>query len=69
MKRSFELLAVGLVAVGVAASAFAQDNKLRLITWADYVPADVLAQFKKETGIDVEVTLSNNEEMISKLRA
>jgi maltose-binding protein MalE len=33
------------------------------------VPADVLADFKKETGIDVEVTLSNNEEMISKLRA
>lgn len=50
--------------------AAAQDaNKLRLITWADYVPADVVAQFKKETGIDVEITLSNNEEMISKLRA
>src|ERR1700675_3366014 len=48
----------------------AQDaNKLRVITWADYVPADVVAQFKKETGIDVEITLSNNEEMISKLRA
>jgi spermidine/putrescine transport system substrate-binding protein len=59
----------GVVALGLAASAFAQDNKLRLITWADYVPADVVAQFKKETGIDVEVTLSNNEEMISKLRA
>ena len=52
-----------------AAPASAQDNKLRLITWADYVPADVVAQFKKETGIDVEITLSNNEEMISKLRA
>ena len=33
------------------------------------MPADVVAQFKKKTGIDVEVTLSNNEEMISKLRA
>jgi len=52
----------------LAAPASAQD-KLRLITWADYVPADVVAQFKKETGIDVEITLSNNEEMISKLRA
>ena len=58
-----------LAAVGVAGTAAAQDNKLRLITWADYVPADVVAQFKKETGIDVEITLSNNEEMISKLRA
>ena len=54
----------------VTTFAAAQDaNKLRLITWADYVPADVVAQFKKETGIDVEITLSNNEEMISKLRA
>ena len=50
--------------------AVAEDAKvLRIITWADYVPADVVAQFKKETGIQVQVTLSNNEEMISKLRA
>src|SRR5215468_10917685 len=68
MKLNRTLIAAGL-AFGIAASAFAQDNKLRLITWADYVPADVIAQFKKETGIDVEITLSNNEEMISKLRA
>jgi spermidine/putrescine transport system substrate-binding protein len=44
-------------------------QKLRIITWADYVPAEVVAQFRKETGIQVEVSLSNNEEMISKLRA
>jgi spermidine/putrescine transport system substrate-binding protein len=47
----------------------ARAEKLRIITWADYVPADLIAAFKKETGIDVEVTLSNNEEIISKLRA
>src|ERR1700681_3114716 len=69
MKLAGAALAAVLVALGFATSAFAQDNKLRIITWADYVPADVIAQFKKETGIDVEVTLSNNEEMISKLRA
>src|ERR1700720_3379750 len=49
--------------------ANADGQKLRIISWADYVPADLIAAFKKETGIDVEVTLSNNEEMISKLRA
>jgi spermidine/putrescine transport system substrate-binding protein len=59
--------AVGLV-VGVNARA-ADAGKLRIITWSDYVPADVVAQFKKETGIQVEVALSNNEEIISKLRA
>jgi spermidine/putrescine transport system substrate-binding protein len=51
--------------VGPAAAA----EKLRLLTWADYAPAEVIQQFTKETGIEVEVTLSNNEEMISKLRA
>jgi len=70
MKINAALTAIA-TALGLALtpSAFAQDNKLRLITWADYVPADVVAQFKKETGIEVEITLSNNEEMISKLRA
>jgi spermidine/putrescine transport system substrate-binding protein len=50
-----------------AGPAYAE--KLRIITWADYVPADLVAAFTKETGIEVEVTLSNNEEIISKLRA
>ena len=53
-----------------SAMAVADDAKrLRIISWADYVPAEVIAEFQKETGIKVEVTLSNNEEMISKLRA
>lgn len=47
----------------------AQAETLRLITWGGYAPDEVIAQFEKETGIEVEVTLSNNEEMISKLRA
>ena len=64
-------LSACLVLLGLllSSSAEADDKKLRLITWADYAPADVVALFKKETGIQVEVTLSNNEEIISKLRA
>jgi spermidine/putrescine transport system substrate-binding protein len=58
-----------LAAFLVVGNAYADSQKLRIISWADYVPADLIAAFKKETGIDVEVTLSNNEEMISKLRA
>ena len=69
MKLSRTLIVAAAAALVTAGSAFAQDKKLRLLTWADYVPADMVAQFKKETGIDVEITLSNNEEMISKLRA
>jgi spermidine/putrescine transport system substrate-binding protein len=63
-------VSLGLLLLAVlAAPAHADTQKLRIISWADYVPADLIAAFKKETGIDVEVTLSNNEEMISKLRA
>src|ERR1700734_3741581 len=68
MKALFgNVLLLALVVCGTAAADDAK--KLRLITWADYAPADVIAQFKQETGIQVEVTLSNNEEIISKLRA
>jgi len=64
------LVTLALLAICWTGVASADDpKKLRLITWADYAPADVLAQFKQETGITVEVTLSNNEEIISKLRA
>ena len=66
-KRS--LIAVSGLCLGLASTAFAQEKTFRLLTWADYAPAAIVEQFEKETGYKVEVTLSNNEEMISKLRA
>jgi spermidine/putrescine transport system substrate-binding protein len=63
------LILVSLLAAGCTGMAAAQEKTLRLLTWADYAPADIVAQFEKESGFKVEVTLSNNEEMISKLRA
>jgi len=42
---------------------------LRLMTWGGYAPDAVIDLFEKETGHTVEVTLSNNEEMVAKLRA
>ncbi|PIZ21545.1 MAG: spermidine/putrescine ABC transporter substrate-binding protein, partial [Comamonadaceae bacterium CG_4_10_14_0_8_um_filter_57_29] len=69
MKFRYTLIAAGIVALGCASSAWAQNKTLRLLTWADYAPKDVVAQFEKESGYKVEITLSNNEEMISKLRA
>ncbi|MDN0076065.1 extracellular solute-binding protein [Crenobacter sp. SG2303] len=68
MKRT-GLRCIPLMLAFAAGHTLAADNTLRLLTWADYAPKDVIEQFKKETGITVEVTLSNNEEMISKLRA
>lgn len=63
------VLAAAAALCALTSGALAQGQTLRIITWADYAPAEVVAQFEKETGIKVELTLSNNEEMISKLRA
>ena len=55
----------------MAGTSFAGDAKttLRLLTWGGYAPKSLVEKFKQETGITVEVIKSNNEEMISKLRA
>jgi spermidine/putrescine transport system substrate-binding protein len=42
---------------------------LRLLTWADYVPADVQGPVREGNRLHRRDHLSNNEEMISKLRA
>ena len=55
--RLFLLTCTALVLSWGAGQAHADNQKLRIITWADYVPADLIAAFSKETGIEVEVTL------------
>lgn len=57
-----------VVATTLGAHAAGADT-LRLLTWGGYAPDDVIAKFEAETGHTVEVTTSNNEEMIAKLRA
>lgn len=59
----FTLLAV------LSLSGFAQAETLSILTWKGYAPQALVDKFEKETGIKVEVTYSNNEEMIAKLRA
>ena len=63
-----KILPAVLLATSFATSA-SQADELRLLTWGGYAPQAVTEQFTKETGITVKVTKSNNEEMISKLRA
>ncbi len=63
------VLLVVLAGIAFAGGAKEEPKVLRLITWSGYAPAALVEKFKEETGITVEVTLSSNEEMISKLRA
>jgi spermidine/putrescine transport system substrate-binding protein len=62
-------LILSTVTVMAASTFAAQADTLRLLTWGGYAPDDVVAKFEAETGHTVEVTKSNNEEMIAKLRA
>lgn len=62
-------LTVAASAMAALLGSAAHAETLRLLTWGGYAPEAVVDAFQKETGITVEVTLSNNEDMISKLRA
>ena len=65
MKRLVVFLALCMLVL----SGTAQAETLKLLTWKGYAPKNLVEKFEKETGINVEVTYSNNEEMIAKLRA
>ena len=68
--RFFNKLTVALFAITLLLTAGAQAETLRLLTWGSYAPEDVVQRFEaKYPDIKIEVTFSNNEEMIAKLRA
>ncbi|MFD0979151.1 extracellular solute-binding protein [Tropicimonas aquimaris] len=60
----------GLVAATALMASTASAETLRLLTWGSYAPEELIQKFEeKYPDIKVEVTFSNNEEMIAKLRA
>lgn len=64
------MLAGLLVATMLAGISGAQAETLRILTWGSYAPDELIQKFEAENpGVKVEVTFSNNEEMIAKLRA
>lgn len=64
------ILSSAVVALTLAASSVASAETLRLLTWGSYAPDNLVKKFEeKYPDIKVEVTFSNNEEMIAKLRA
>jgi spermidine/putrescine transport system substrate-binding protein len=68
MRLSFRALLIGTAATLCAGTASAET--LRLLTWGNYAPEEVIKKFEeKYPDIDVQVTFSNNEEMVAKLRA
>jgi spermidine/putrescine transport system substrate-binding protein len=62
------LILTTLALLGLATTVQAAGT-LRLLTWKGYAPQPLVDKFEKQTGIKVELTYTNNEEMIAKLRA
>ena len=57
-------------AAAPAAEANDEEKVLNIYNWADYIPADMVANFEKETGIKVNYqTFENNEGLHAKLVA
>lgn len=67
--NKLKLTASAMVMMMALGTQTASAETLRLLTWGGYAPENVVEMFEKETGHTVEVTKSNNEEMIAKLRA
>jgi spermidine/putrescine transport system substrate-binding protein len=71
VSRQGFLAAVAFSAAILGGTVVAQaETTLRLLTWGGYAPEQVIEMFEAQyPDINVEVTLSNNEEMVAKLRA
>ena len=69
VSRSTLKASAAAAVITMVAAQGANADTLRLLTWGGYAPEAVIELFEKETGHTVEVTKSNNEEMIAKLRA
>lgn len=65
--------AAGAAAVGpwvISSKALASSGELNILMWSDYLPANLLEAFTKETGIKVNYTgIGSNEEIINKMKA
>jgi spermidine/putrescine transport system substrate-binding protein len=68
MKQILKPVCASLMLVLVVSTA--QAETLRLMTWGGYAPDEVIELFEEQyPDINVEVTFSNNEGMVAKLRA
>lgn len=63
-------LFVGIICLFLCSGCSNDDNKkqINVLNWSSYIPNDVIIDFEKETGIDVNYgTYSSNEELLAKI--
>ena len=65
-----KLILCSVIALFCMSSVVFAEGELNLWTWEGYAPDELVKQFEEDTGIKVNITYySNNNELISKLRA
>ena len=64
-----KLITLATITMLWLASSTQAAEPLKILTWKGYAPQQLVDKFEQETGIKVELTFTNNEEMIAKLRA
>ena len=70
MKRILVLFVAVLVAMAAGCAKKQEGKKLNIFIWSAYLPDEVIAQFEKETGIDVQYdTYDSNEALEAKLQS
>jgi len=70
MKKISILIVIPIILLALNVSVGKADpNVVRIITQGSYAQPSLVQKFQQETGIKIEMTISNNEEIISKLRA
>ena len=70
MNRKYLRILAAALGTSLLAGAPVGAETLRLLTWGGYASDEIVKRFEaKYPGNKVEVTLSNNEEIIAKLRA
>lgn len=63
-RSTLKLLAAGaglLAAPGIVRPAFAQSKEVNITTYDKFLPADFVAQFEKDTGIKVNIRLTDDQ--------
>ena len=67
MRRKIALLIL-LVLICTGCSDGNNKRVLNVLNWSSYIPSDVILDFERETGIDVNyMTYSSNEELLAKI--
>ena len=62
--KAFWLIAAPLIGAGMIVQAMAQDRVVNVYNWSDYIDEEILADFTKETGIQVVYDVFDSNEIL-----